>query len=136
MKQFFFFAIIILFVSCKFSTSTYKSGKNLYENYCSSCHGKTGEGLGQWYPSLKDTQYLKSNRNLIPLWIIHGIQPDSSSIFKGRFNLVEMPANKSISEADLCNLLNYINEEYWQFKSYELQEVSTMIKQFNADQKH
>lgn len=123
--------IVLITISCNLSINTYKSGKSNYEFHCASCHGNSAEGMGEWFPGLQDLEIIKSNRNELAAWIRHGISRDSTAMFKSRYNLSEMPANPSISETEICNILNYLNDEYWKLKPFTLQEINLCLKQYN-----
>ncbi|MEP7195796.1 MAG: cytochrome c [Saprospiraceae bacterium] len=124
MRNSIFLFLIVISLSCTVSTSSYKEGKFIYTKYCSSCHGLNAEGLGKWYPSLTDTSYIKINRSKLASWIRFGISRDSNAINKSRFNLVDMPENKYLQDADLCNILNYLNEQYWHQAAFNIEELN------------
>ena len=120
--------LIFLCLSCNLGTSAFKEGAFLYQTHCASCHGSHAEGLGQWYPPLKDTSYLNSRRSEIPAWIRYGINRDSGSRFHGRINQTDMPENSFLKPADISNILNYLNDTYWKQKPFDLEEVETSLK--------
>lgn len=119
--------ILILLSSCNVSTSSYKEGKYIYEKNCASCHGIDAEGLGDWYPSLYDKNYIISNRNKLASWIRYGISMDSNAIYKSRFHQVDMPENKLIQDVEICNILNYLNEKYWHNSPFEIAEIRATL---------
>lgn len=125
-------ALAFVGLSCGLSTSAYKEGAFLYETHCSSCHGHDAEGLGSWYPSLRDTAYLRLNRINMAPWIRHGISRDSASIFHGRFNQADMPENKVLKAADISNILNFLNERHWKFNPFSIAEVEASLRSKGA----
>ncbi len=123
------FLLLILFCGCKMSTSSFKEGKFQYESHCASCHGKSGEGLGKWYPSLKDFQYIQHNRQNLARWIRFGISADSSKPNFGRWGQVDMPPNTILKDADICNILNYLNENFWKGQEFKISEIQKGLQE-------
>lgn len=120
-----YFILGTCILSCTTSPTAYSEGRYLFEVNCSSCHGKNAEGLGSWYPSLMDTEFIKANRIYLSSFIKNGIRNDSNSFHKLRLGNVEMPANKSLKDADICNILNYLNDRFWRLEPFTLQEIKS-----------
>lgn len=112
-------------MSCTFSPETYKEGKQVYENYCSGCHGIKMEGLKDLYPSLDDIKWYDQNRNHIPCWLKHGIT--IKNLKRGK---QEMPAHTELSNIQICNVLNYLNSSNWKLKTpFSLEEIDYNLKE-------
>lgn len=121
--------LIFFFVlsACNMSTSSFKEGAFMFDTHCASCHGHEAEGLGQWYPPLKDTAYIRLHRREIPSWIRYGINRDKSSRVKGRFHQTDMPENHILQPADISNILNYLNEKFWNLSHFDINEVEESL---------
>lgn len=117
-----------LFQFCKYSTEKYKEGKKLYISSCSSCHGENAEGLGKWYPPINNAQLILQNRNNLPLWIRFGIYSDSSHRFKTQLGIADMPEHPHLNNIDICNILNFLNDQFWKQSPYSIQEVNSILK--------
>ncbi len=74
------------------------NGKNVYENNCQNCHGANGEGLGNLYPALIESEYILENTNKLACDI--------------RFGLKNMPENKQLTAIEITYLINYIGNYF------------------------
>jgi mono/diheme cytochrome c family protein len=118
----------MLILSCDYSTEPYKEGKRIYENQCAPCHGMNGEGFGSLYPNLYDTSFINGNRFFLSCWIRRGIGPDSLNARKERYSDLAMPALPNLSSIDLCNVLNYLNGQFWKMESFSINEIESQLK--------
>ena len=82
-------------------------GKELYAYYCANCHMEAGEGLRGLIPPLANSDYLQSNRELLPCIIRKGMEGEI--VVNGKTYNQPMASIPEIGEADLANLINYIN---------------------------
>ncbi|QHL89208.1 c-type cytochrome [Nibribacter ruber] len=87
-----------------------KEGKLLYGRHCSSCHLENGEGLRGVIPPLADSDYLDKHREELACLIRNGL--DGPIQVNGRIYNQAMPGNRSLSEADITNILNYLHQEF------------------------
>lgn len=98
----------------------YVNGKGLYEKNCQGCHGGQGEGLGSLYPPLTDTTYLNTFRSQLACIIKNGQGGEieiNGVVYNG-----EMPANPSLTDIDVAQILVYITNSFGNkqgFKSLE-----------------
>ena len=104
-------AICYLFDAC--STNPYKSGEVLYQNFCAHCHGENGNGLGDIYPPINNSDYLKMNADNLVCLIRYG-QTDEI-IVNGKSYKEPMPPLPKLDEVALNNIVNFINYK-WPFK--------------------
>jgi mono/diheme cytochrome c family protein len=107
----------------------YKQGKALYEKNCQSCHQPDGSAIAQLVPPLAGSDVL-SQGAAIACIIRNGLQ---GSI---RVNGVEynqpMPSNELLSEIQIANILNYINNSWGNSGSYiSYQMVNDALKRCN-----
>ena len=94
-----------LFDAC--STNPYKSGEVLYTNFCSSCHGVEGEGFGDLYPPLADSDYLKNHAGDLTCMIRNGMW-DTITV-NGKIYDEPMSAIPRLDDVAITNINNYIN---------------------------
>lgn len=106
-------------MACQFSTETYKEGRKLYSIHCSGCHGIQFEGLGKLYPGLNSGLRVTKTKKDIICIIKNGSKNDLTDISK-----TNMPEFKYLKDVQICNILNYINSENWNFTEFTLQEVN------------
>lgn len=100
------FIFLLLASSC---TNKNTEGKTLYESQCMNCHQEGGKGVGRLIPPISKS-FLISNHNQIPCIIKKGI--NGKLLIDGVEYNHEMPGNIKISDFDLVNILNYIEEEF------------------------
>lgn len=103
-------------------------GKDIYIEKCQNCHGIDGKGLKGLYPPLKNADYVKNNRALMVCIVQNGMEGEI--IVNGKPYNEKMPSNPLLSEADITNLLNYINSQFVDdSEPYSLLEVSNNLRQ-------
>lgn len=85
------------------------SGEDQYNNYCKSCHGKTGKGFFKIYPPLSDKKFL-DNDSLMVAIITQGLKGPIE--VSGKTYDREMPAVEGISNAEIASVVNYIRKEF------------------------
>jgi len=103
---FFVFTILSVFIllnSCQSADEItqaryFVNGKNIYEKNCQNCHGANGEGLGNLYPSLRDSEYIDKHRTKLACDI--------------RFGLNSMPENPQITAIEIAYVINYIGNYF------------------------
>jgi mono/diheme cytochrome c family protein len=76
-------------------------GEQLYFTTCNSCHMEDGNGLADLIPPLQPAAF-ENNRPRMLCAVIKGVNDTS----KGHF----MPPFKSLNDADLANVMNYIRK--------------------------
>lgn len=119
------FISINISLSCNLSTEVYKEGKTSYDSLCAPCHGDQGEGFGLLYPGLKDTLYIRKNRNQITCWLIYGIGPENYNAKNTRYSGQPMFPIKNLSNIEISNILNYLNGRFWHFPEFTLSEIES-----------
>lgn len=97
-------SLIFLWLSaCQ--VETYRQGEVLYEYHCGNCHMPDGSGLAQLIPGI-DSAILSTYDPAAMICLIkHGLRRDS-------LTNQQMPANPSLSETELANLINYLGYNY------------------------
>jgi len=98
----------------------YPHGKQIYEHYCSNCHMNDGKGLGELYPSIDESAYLRSELASLPCLIRHG---KKSAVL----HTVYMPAHKELTELEMNNLVNYLSDRWGEGAPLSLDEVTSTL---------
>ncbi|WP_235917500.1 c-type cytochrome [Hymenobacter busanensis] len=107
-------------------TDRQNEGQRLYAQRCASCHGDQGQGLRRLIPPLAGADYLKTHRTQLPCLIQHGQQ--GPMVVNGiEYNQV-MPAQHDLTDAQITNLLNYV-QTHWgnRLEPYTISEVTTLL---------
>ena len=85
-------------------------GEKLYALHCAGCHGDQGQGLARLIPPIAGADYLVDHRAELPCLLRNG--QNEVIVVNGIGYHHIMPGNKTMSVAQLTNLLNYI-ESHW-----------------------
>ena len=85
-------------------------GEKLYALHCANCHGDQGQGLARLIPPIAGADYLVDHRAELPCLLRNG--QNEVIVVNGIGYHHIMPGNKTMSTAQLTNLLNYI-ESHW-----------------------
>ena len=80
-----------------------------------------GRGMGMLYPSLLESAYLRDSINLLPCLIIQGKRSDELAT-------VEMPPNKSLSPAEMNNVINYVVSKWGSGKAVSPKQISNYLE--------
>lgn len=81
-------------------------GKQVYMQYCSTCHMPTGKGMQGVYPPLVESEFLRDKAKTIDA-VVNGLQGEI--MVKGEiYNNVMPPVPGSFSDADLAECINYV----------------------------
>ncbi|WP_116105510.1 c-type cytochrome [Lewinella sp. IMCC34191] len=85
-------------------------GKNLYLEHCANCHFDEGQGLRQLMPPLAGADYLRD----YPEQVVRGIRQGMNGPMEvnGVVYNAEMPANQELTEFQIVNIMNYINQAW------------------------
>nr|WP_321235115.1 cytochrome c [uncultured Psychroserpens sp.] len=100
-------------------------GKNIYTNFCISCHLPNGKGLPKVFPPLAKSDYLKNNR----LGSIRSIKYGQSGeiIVNGQtYNGVMAPLG--LNDEEIADVMNYITNSWGNYnaKLITVKEVSAI----------
>ena len=107
--QFLLGALLLLMLPGCFSNNRHQ-GEKLYALHCASCHGDQGLGLARLIPPLAGSDYLVDHRAELACLLRNGQNEVIVVNGVGYHNV--MPGNKTMSVAQLTNLLNYV-ESHW-----------------------
>lgn len=103
-----FLALCLLPLAC--GKTDNGQGHSLYDQHCASCHFEEGTGLRQLMPPLAGSDYLRDNPAAVVRGIRHGMQ--GPIVVNGITYNEVMPGNKELSEFQIVNIVNYINQAW------------------------
>lgn len=86
-----------------------KNGKEVYIQYCQSCHMENGEGLEGVYPPVAKTNYLKNTKKIIDV-ILKG--QFGEVIVNGKKYNTDMPAQPYLTDKQIADVLTYIRSNW------------------------
>ena len=85
-------------------------GRSLYITHCANCHFEEGQGLRQLMPPLAGADYLRERPAEVVRGIRYGMQGPME--VNGVVYNAEMPANRELTEFQIVNIVNYINQAW------------------------
>lgn len=85
------------------------NGRELYLKNCANCHQENGAGLGDLYPPIAGSDYLKNKEKVICI-IRNGVSGDM--VVNGKTYNQAMPANPELYDLDISSLVTYIYNEW------------------------
>ncbi|WP_411826286.1 PA14 domain-containing protein [Luteolibacter sp. AS25] len=89
-----------------------QDGGQLYELYCSACHGMDGKGAGEGtFPPLAGSDWLQGNPKRAALVVLKGLEGPIEVSGKS-FNLAMPPHEASLSLKNIQTILNYVNSSW------------------------
>ena len=123
----YFWNLVFIFSISSCSTNTYKQGEMLYQAHCSDCHMDDGQGLKLLIPPLAGVDYLAEDRAQIACIIKNGLNDTLQINNKTYFQ--EMLAIPKLSEAEITNIINYINQAWGNDMGYvQINEVKSALE--------
>ena len=103
-----FLLILVLALSC--GQTEHLQGKNLYLTHCANCHLEEGQGLRMLIPPLAGADYLRDKQAEVVRGIRHGMNGPME--VNGKIYNYPMPGNVDLSEFQIVNIVNYINQAW------------------------
>lgn len=112
MRQLIYLVIFISLISLPQACgkTEHLQGQNLYLQHCANCHFETGEGLRQLMPPLAGSDYLENHPDKVVRGIRRGVS--GPMMVNGTVYNHEMPGNKELSDFQIVNIVNYINQAW------------------------
>ncbi|HEX3080665.1 MAG TPA: cytochrome c [Puia sp.] len=105
------------------------SGKVVYSNQCLSCHQANGEGIPGINPPLNGKGVTGDKTKLIGI-IIHG--QDTHEELNGKKYQQSMPANSTIKDQEVADVLTYIRNSFGnKASSVKATDVKSARKKLN-----
>lgn len=123
-------ALLTIFISllsgCE--PNPYRVGERLYKANCANCHMDNGEGLGTLIPPLAGADYPEKNRDQLPCVLRYGLA--DTIVVNGKTYVEKMPGVAALSDIQITNVLNYINNSWGNRQQpYRLEEVQKLLEQ-------
>lgn len=102
------FLLVYLLAAC--GRTQHLQGHALYDTYCANCHMENGEGLRGLIPPLAGADYLRDN----PRGTVRGIRYGMAGpiVVNGKTYDHPMPANQELTEFQIVNIVNYVNQAW------------------------
>ena len=100
--------VLLLALAC--GKTEHLQGKALYTTHCANCHLEDGSGLRQLIPPLAGADYLRDNPAEVVRGIRHGME--GPMVVNGVAFNHEMPANIDLTDFQIVNIVNYINQAW------------------------
>ncbi len=93
----------------------YAAGRQLFQTYCSGCHGADGKGVKRFAPPLLNSEWVVGNEQRTILILLHGIE-GAITVNGHRYDVPEilpvMPAHSTLADSDLANIITYIRNDW------------------------
>jgi aldose sugar dehydrogenase len=80
------------------------NGKQLYLNYCASCHKEDGAGVKNIFPSLVNNPVVVGEQGKLVSLLLHGVKNPSTGLM--------MPAFAFMNDQELAAILTYIRQNW------------------------
>jgi len=104
------FFLLLLFLPAACGKTDNQQGHNLYDQHCGSCHFEEGTGLRRLMPPLAGSDYLKNRPRDVVRGIRYGMK--GPIVVNGITYDEVMPGNQDLSEFQIVNIVNYINQAW------------------------
>jgi mono/diheme cytochrome c family protein len=118
-------AVLVVLHSC--NSHDYADGKWVYEKNCQTCHQADGQSLALLIPPLAGSDFLVKHKERIPCIIKHGLE--ETIVVNGQEYSGIMYGIKGISDVDITNVINYVNNSFGNKNGFtSLEQVQSYLK--------
>ncbi|GAB4038852.1 DUF7133 domain-containing protein [Spirosoma jeollabukense] len=93
----------------------FASGRQLYLNTCSGCHGTDGAGLARFGPPLIGSEWVVGDEKRLALILLHGMEGPieiNKRIYDAPDILPVMPSHSTMDDTSITSILMYIRNEW------------------------
>lgn len=93
----------------------FASGRQLYLNTCSGCHGTDGGGLARFAPPLVGSEWVLGNEKRLALILLHGLEGPieiNKRVYDAPEIMPVMPSHSTMDDGSLTAILTYIRNEW------------------------
>lgn len=118
--------LALLFFAGACQQHPFQEGERLYMANCANCHMDNGVGLSALIPPLAGSDYLANHRERLPCILRYGLT-DTITV-NGKVFAEQMPGVPTLSEVQIANLINYINNAWGNDNgTFRLDEVQVSL---------
>ena len=89
---------------------SFTRGKQLYTDYCLTCHQDDGAGVPKLNPSLINSSFVSGDKKKIISWVLQGTT-DKIAI-DGKFYSNNMPAQNYLTDQQIADVLTFIRGSF------------------------
>jgi len=102
-------------------------GKDIYSDFCITCHLETGEGVAQTFPPLANSDYLMNNREASIKGVKYG-QRGEIIVNGVTYNNTMMPMG--LENEEIVDVMNYVFNSWGNAgaKMVTIEEVNSILK--------
>ncbi|MGV3558101.1 DUF7133 domain-containing protein [Larkinella arboricola] len=93
----------------------FASGRQLYLNTCSGCHGTDGGGLNRFGPPLVGSDWVLGDEKRLVLILLHGMEGPvevAKKVYNAPDILPVMPSHSTMDDTSITAILTYIRNEW------------------------
>ncbi|MCA1778996.1 MAG: cytochrome c [Xanthomonadaceae bacterium] len=107
------------------------AGEAQYLQYCSSCHGRDGEGRSSSFPPLKGSEWLAAGPDAIVLIITQGLRGPIE--VAGKTYRGYMPPMRHVDDREIAAVLEFIGQQWADWpEPVDPARVGQLRQQFDA----
>lgn len=107
------------------------NSEKIYNRYCSGCHQKNGQGDGNRFPPLGNTDWVTGDKNRLIRLVLMGM--DGPIEVNGKPYNSNMPQHRFLKDDDIAQVLTYIRSQFGNSASaISPEEVSEVRKEINT----
>jgi mono/diheme cytochrome c family protein len=110
------FILVCLMFCLGCNTEQFPQGKRIFDFHCSNCHMNDGTGVGKLFPGMNESIVIDQNPSVLPCLIMTGRK-------SAKVSTVAMPPIKTLSAAEMNNLINYLVHSWGDQRYISYQEV-------------
>ncbi len=105
-----FSLLILTIVAVACHDNPYKQGELYYTNLCANCHMEDGGGLELLVPPLAGADFVRDHPGKVACIVRHGL--NGKVVVNGIEYEGEMPAVPELTDFEIVNLINFINNAW------------------------
>src|SRR3954452_1088331 len=112
------FCLILVFICCfaalahsQTTSSSAASGKQLYTQYCLTCHQEDGAGVPNLNPPLIKTSYVLGDKTKLINWVLKGSGTEKVPI-DGNYYNNNMPSQAALKDDEIAKILTYVRSHF------------------------